>query len=94
MALVFTAFQNRPLSKKRQLHLSAGSSLYSFVTAGMPHLIVRWDFLIVRMPHLDCYGRYHPNVKSMNLRPVAMVSLCLEKDMSEKTSFHMGLLIG
>ena len=32
--------------------------------------------------------------ESMNLRPVAMVSWGLEKDLSEKTSIHMGLLIG
>ena len=88
----------RPLSEKRQLHLSAGSSLFIHsVTAGM-----RYDFdsplgffnRSYAVTSIALWALPTQTSESMNLRPVAISSLGLEKDLSEKTSLHMGILIG
>ena len=88
----------RPLSERRQIHLSAGSSLFIHsVTAGM-----RYDFDSLlgffnrsyAVTSIALWALPTQTSESMNLRPVAIFSLGLEKDLSEKTSLHMGILIG
>ena len=95
---LYSVSKVRPLSEKRQLHLSAGSSLFIHsVTAGM-----RYDFdsplgffnRSYALTSIALWALPTQTSESMNLRPVAMVSLGIEKDLSEKTSLHMGLLIG
>ena len=88
----------RSLSEKRQLHLSVGSSLFIHsVTAGMrndfdsPLSFFNRSYVVTS---LALWALPTQTSESMNLRPVASVSLGLEKDLSEKTSLHMGLLIG